>query len=48
MATTNIEYICTYCGKKTVRAGNQGRPVPGKCPRKTGDKPHTWVVNKKH
>lgn len=29
-----IEYMCSYCGKKTIRSSAQGRPLPGKCPRK--------------
>jgi hypothetical protein len=24
----------------------QGRPMPGKCPRKQGDKPHSWRKNR--
>lgn len=43
----SIEYICSYCGKKTLRGANSGRPQPGKCPRKQGDKPHSWRINKK-
>lgn len=48
----NIEYICTWCGRKERRLRPLGRPAPGSCPRKpkTRDgktKPHTWVVNKK-
>ena len=42
-----IEYICTYCGKRVMKAQNMGRPDPGKCPRKKGDKPHTWRINRK-
>lgn len=40
------EFICTYCGKKKVMPKNQGRPLPGKCPRKIGDRPHTWRINR--
>ena len=29
-----------------VNSELQGRPLPGKCPRKTGDKPHSWVKNR--
>ncbi len=46
-APKTIEYMCSHCGKKTRRPISQGRPQPGKCPRKNGDKPHTWVVNKR-
>lgn len=42
-----IEYICSYCGRKEVRPATTGKPALGKCPRKQGDKPHTWTVNKK-
>jgi len=43
----HVEYMCTYCGTKTIRNVNMGRPQPGKCPRKTGNKPHSWVVNRR-
>ena len=46
MRVKKIEYICTYCGKKTIRSEMIGRPEPGKCPRKTGDRPHTWQKNR--
>ncbi len=42
-----IEYMCRVCGKRTQRNANEGRPLPGKCPRKNGDKPHSWVVNRR-
>lgn len=42
-----IEYKCSYCGKLETRGKNSGRPYPGTCPRKTGDKPHSWIINKK-
>ena len=42
-----IEYMCSYCGKKTTRSKRCGRPDPGKCLRKTGDRPHTWIINRK-
>ncbi len=42
-----VEYQCTWCGKRVTRAEGAGKPLPGKCPRKTGDKPHTWIVNRK-
>lgn len=41
-----IEYICSFCGKKTTMNAQMGRPQPGKCPRKTGDKPHSWRKNR--
>lgn len=43
-----IEYMCRYCGRKEVRKEGMGRPMPGKCPRKTGDKPHSWSINRKY
>ena len=41
-----IEWICTYCGKRSTMSERMGRPQPGKCPRKQGDKPHSWRKNK--
>ena len=47
MATLKtIEFMCTHCGKKERRNNTMGRPQPGKCPRKPGNQPHTWVVNR--
>ncbi len=43
-----IEYMCTYCGTKISKMASMGRPMPGKCPRKAGDQPHRWVVNRKY
>jgi len=50
--TSRIEYACTYCGMKTVRPANTGRPEPGRCTRKAKLKdgtmrPHTWIINRK-
>lgn len=42
-----IEYKCTFCGRNETRQKEQGRPSPGTCPRKTGNKPHSWVINRK-
>lgn len=41
-----IEYMCTYCGKRVVKKASFGRPNPDKCPRKNGDRPHSWVKNR--
>ena len=41
-----FEYMCTQCGKKQWRSSNAGRPQPGTCPRREGNKPHTWVKNR--
>ena len=30
----NREYICSYCGTKTLRSIMSGRPAPGNCTRK--------------
>lgn len=49
MATSEkkfIEYMCSECGKKQTMPKTMGRPAPGKCPRKSGDKPHSWVKNR--
>lgn len=43
----HIEYICTYCGMKIIKGKEAGRPNPGKCPRKEGNKPHCWRINRK-
>ena len=45
-----VQYMCSYCGKITTT--NNGRPLPGECPRKTRlpngkMRPHTWVVKQK-
>ena len=46
-----IEYICTYCGKRTLRSSISGRPYPDNCPRKPKNKdgsmkPHTWRISR--
>lgn len=43
----NVEYMCSYCGKKQVKTVNMGRPLPGTCPRRNGNMPHRWLINKK-
>lgn len=47
-----VEYMCTYCGTKSVRFIEHGRPFPGVCARRGKTKagktfPHRWVVNRK-
>ena len=47
----HIEYICSYCGTKTIRSETTGRPSPGNCPRKPRGsdgkmKPHSWRINR--
>lgn len=41
-----VEYMCSYCGKRVVKMEIMGRPEPGRCPRKEGDKPHSWRKNR--
>ena len=43
-----IEYMCSYCGKKTSKGANSGKPMPGTCPRKKNGGPHSWTVNRKY
>jgi hypothetical protein len=43
---TWVEYMCTTCGRKQVKGVKSGRPMPGTCPRKTGNRPHSWVKNR--
>lgn len=47
-----VEYMCRYCGMKTTRHSNQGRPMPGICSRrpKVGGRsmPHSWVINRRY
>lgn len=45
MAVKRIEYMCSHCGKKETRFVSMGKPQPGKCPRRQGDKPHVWTIN---
>ncbi len=42
----HIQYMCTHCGMKVIRAESAGRPMPGRCPRRTNGRPHVWVKNK--
>lgn len=41
-----VEYMCTYCGRKEVKLKTNGRPMPGKCSRRSGNMPHRWVKNR--
>lgn len=43
-----IEYMCTYCGRRVSRNEGGGRPIPGKCPKRTGNQPHRWIINRKY
>lgn len=47
MAVAYYEWMCTHCGAKKIRSEIQGRPDPGKCPRRTSNQPHRWVKNRK-
>ncbi len=42
------EFICTHCGIKMSRHSDCGRPSPGRCPRRTGGRPHVWRINRKY
>jgi len=44
---SNIEYICRHCGVRRVTGATSSRPEPGRCPKRTGTLPHSWVINKK-
>ena len=49
--TKKVEYMCTYCGQKTIRSESIGRPQPGNCARRPRDAsgkpgPHRWVKNR--
>lgn len=46
MSDKTIEYMCSYCGQRKTRRASFGKPEPGKCPRKNGDRPHSWVKNR--
>ena len=41
-----IEFMCTQCGRKETRSETMGRRLPGNCPRREGNKPHSWVKNR--
>lgn len=41
-----IQYMCRYCGKKQTMLQTVGRPMPGKCSRRKGDMPHSWIRNR--
>lgn len=45
--STRTEYMCRFCGQKHLRMNVTGRPLPGKCPRRPGNQPHSWVINRK-
>ena len=45
-----IEYMCTWCGRTEKKNVKMGRPMPGKCPKRSipgKDRPHVWVVNRR-
>ena len=48
----NVEYMCRWCGGKSVRPRTAGRPLPGNCSRRPRNRlgkpqPHSWVINRK-
>ena len=38
-----VLWTCSWCGAKAMREFTFGKPEPGRCAKKSGDKPHTWV-----
>lgn len=47
-----VEYMCRWCGTKTLKSVLAGRPLPGNCPRRPKNRmgksqPHSWVINRK-
>lgn len=47
MESIVVEYMCTYCGTRQARFQSNGRPMPGKCPRRQNGMPHRLVINRK-
>ena len=45
---TRVEFMCSYCGTTKSKGINEGRPLPGKCPRKVNQGPHSWRINRKY
>ena len=48
----NVEYMCRYCGARTVKPQHGGRPLPGNCPRRPRNRmgqpqPHSWALSRK-
>ena len=41
-----IEWMCRYCGQRRVMFKNNGRPIPGECPRRERKQPHSWIKNR--
>ena len=48
MESIVVEYMCTYCGTRQARFQSNGRPMPGKCPRRQNGMPHRWVINRQY
>lgn len=44
--TPKVEWMCRYCGQRSLRFKSNGRPFPGHCPRRKSDLPHSWVKNR--
>ena len=45
-----VEFLCTWCGKRTMCSATHGRPEPGVCPKRssaTRERPHVWLKNRK-
>jgi len=45
-AKKRIEYMCSQCGRREVRAQITGRPEPGTCPKSPSKRAHRWVKNR--
>ena len=43
-----VEWMCTCCGQRTTRFKSNGRPLPGKCSRRSNGGPHRWVKNREY
>ena len=39
----SVKWVCTTCGQRQQRFKSQGRPAPGRCPRKKNGGGHSWV-----
>lgn len=41
-----VEWMCRYCGRRITNFKSNGRPLPGRCPRRPNGGPHAWVKNR--
>ena len=52
MAVKRVQYLCRYCGMRETRFVKDGKPLPGRCPKRNGTdlkgtKPHVWQAVQK-